>query len=217
MDAGELNLREQLLATCRSFAPKRLSQGTSGNASVRFGDGMLITPSAMPYDAMSIADVVWIGFDGARAGTRPPSSEWRFHQRILEERADADAVVHVHSPAATALACLRSPIPAFHYMVAIAGGDSIRCAPYRLFGTAELADVAVEALAARRAALLANHGQLALGRDLPGALALAVEVESLAEQYLLARSASNLVPTLTKRQMREVLDRFEHYRAGTLD
>ena len=153
--------------------------------------------------------------DGSRAGARP-SSEWRFHQRILRDRPDTQAVVHVHSPSATALACLRIPIPAFHYMVAVAGGDSIRCAPYELFGTERLADAVIEALRDRTAALLANHGQVALGADLDAALRLAVEVETLAEQYLLARSIGEPA-LLDAAQMAEVADRFVHYRAGTLD
>jgi L-fuculose-phosphate aldolase len=215
VDAAELRARQRIVGTCRSFEAKRLSQGTSGNASLRWGDGMLITPSAVPYDQMHPTDVAWIGFDGSRRGRRPPSSEWRFHLRILGQRRDVDAVVHVHSPSATALACLRQPIPAFHYMVAVGGGDSIRCAPYRLFGTDELADAVVEALTDRRAALLANHGQVALGADLDAATALAVEVEALAEQYLLARTVGEPA-RLTEAEMVDVLDRFVHYRRGTL-
>ena len=215
MDPVELRLRRDLIDTCRSFGPERLSQGTSGNASVRWRDGLLITPSAMAYRVMTPADIVWIGFDGSRAGARP-SSEWRFHQRILRDRPATQAVVHVPSPSATALACLRSPTPAFHYMVAVAGGDSIRCAPYELFGTERLADAVIEALRDRTAALLANHGQVALGADLDAALRLAVEVETLAEQYLLARSIGEPA-LLDAAQMAEVADRFVHYRAGTLD
>lgn len=218
MERAELTRRQELIAACQSFGPKRLSQGTSGNASVRCGDGMLITPSAMPYDRLKPADIVWVGFDGSRRARRgrQPSSEWRFHRAILLERPDAEAVVHVHSPAATALACLRLPIPAFHYMVAVAGGDSIRCAPYALFGTEALAEAAVVALRDRQAALLANHGQIAVGGSLESALSLAVEVETLAEQYLLARTAGE-PKRLSAKQMRDVLDRFVHYRQGTLD
>ena len=216
MDRDELDLRRTLIDTCRSFAPRRLGVGTAGNASVRWRDGMLITPSALPYDRLRPLDVVWIGPDGARHGERPPSSEWRFHRRILAERPEVAAVVHVHSPAATALACLRLDVPAFHYMVAVAGGDDIRCAPYALFGTDELADGVLEALAGRRAALLANHGQVATGAGLEAALALAVEVEALAEQYLLARAAGE-PHRLDAGEMQAVLERFEHYRAGTLD
>jgi L-fuculose-phosphate aldolase len=216
VDRDEADLRRALIDTCLAFAPRRLSAGTSGNASVRCRDGMLITPSALPYEQVRPADIVWIGPDGTRRGDRPPSSEWRFHRRILSERPEVAAVVHVHSPAATALACLRLPIPAFHYMVAVAGGDDIRCAPYALFGTDELADGVLAALDGRRAALLANHGQVATGPGLEAALGLAIEVEGLAEQYLLARTVGE-PERLGPDEMRAVLDRFEHYRAGTLD
>ena len=216
MEHAELTLRHQLIDTCRAFGPSGLSRGTSGNASVRWQDGMIVTPSAVAYDRIRPSDLVWMGFDGSRRGRRPPSSEWRFHQRILAERADAGAVVHVHSPAATALACLRLPIPAFHYMVAVAGGDSIRCAPYSLFGTEMLADSVIEALDGRSAALLANHGQVTVGTSLDAAFHLAVEVESLADQYLRARTVGE-PRRLTARQMREVLGHFVHYRNGTLD
>lgn len=216
MDTDELTLRRQLLETCRSFGPERLSAGTSGNASVRCGDGMLITPSAMDYATMTPQDIVWLGFDGGRRGERPPSSEWRFHLAILRQRPDAGAVVHVHSPAATALACLRLDIPPFHYMVAVAGGDGIRCAPYELFGTERLAAAVLTALRDRTAALLANHGQVAVGADLPAALKLAVEVEALADQYLRARAVGE-PQRLDPAEMAEVLERFVRYRAGTLE
>ncbi len=177
---------------------------------------MLITPSAMDYARIRPSDIVWMGPDGSRTGHRAPSSEWRFHQRILAERPDAGAIVHVHSPAATALACLRLPIPAFHYLVAVAGGDNIRCAPYFLFGSDQLADAVIEALHGRSAALLANHGQVTVGASLDAALRLALDVESLADQYLRARTVGE-PRRLTARQMREVLDRFDRYRNGTLD
>jgi L-fuculose-phosphate aldolase len=239
VDPAELNLRRQLIELCRSFGPRRLSQGSSGNASVRFPDGasapdgdhaatgedhrddrddrdgMLITPSALAYASMRPADIVWVGTDGTRRGKRPPSSEWRFHQAIFAARPEVGAIVHVHSPAATALACLRLAIPPFHYMVAVAGGHDIRCAPYATFGTETLAAAVVTALAGRRAALLANHGQIAVGDTLQQALDLAVEVETLAEQYLLARTVGE-PKRLTARQMDQVLARFIDYRKGTL-
>ncbi|MFN0027484.1 MAG: class II aldolase/adducin family protein [Acidimicrobiales bacterium] len=226
MESAELSLRRQLIELCRSFGPRRLSQGSSGNASVRFpldrpaqsaseAAGMLITPSALPYASMRPADIVWVGVDGTRRGKRPPSSEWRFHQAVFAARADVGAIVHVHSPAATALACLRLPIPPFHYMVAVAGGHDIRCAPYATFGTEELATAVVAALDGRGAALLANHGQIATGATLTAALDLAVEVETLAEQYLLARTVGE-PKRLTARQMDQVQARFIDYRRGTL-
>ncbi len=232
VEPAELILRRQLIELCRSFGPRGLSQGSSGNASVRWPgagpgagdrerdrdrdrDGMLITPSALAYASMRPADIVWIDTDGSRKGKRPPSSEWRFHQAIFSARPEVGAIVHVHSPAATALACLRLAIPPFHYMVAVAGGHDIRCAPYATFGTEQLASAVVAALEGRRAALLANHGQIAVGDTLQQALDLAVEVETLAEQYLLARTVGE-PKRLTGRQMDQVLARFVDYRRGTL-
>ncbi len=176
---------------------------------------MLITPSALAYTSMRPSDIVWVGSDGTRRGKRLPSSEWRFHQAIFQARPEVGAIVHVHSPAATALACLRQPIPPFHYMVAVAGGHDIRCAPYATFGTEELAATVVTALQDRQAALLANHGQIAIAATLAQALDLAVEVEALAEQYLLARTVGE-PKRLTARQMDQVQARFIDYRQGTL-
>lgn len=217
MEPGELSARRAVVAACRSLAPARLSQGTSGNVSVRWGDGCLVSPSALPAAGMRPVDVVRLGPHGERtAHERPPSSEWRFHVRILASRPEAGAVVHVHSPAATALASLRLPIPGFHYMVAKAGGVDVRCTGYAAFGTEELADLALAGLEGRDAVLLANHGQIAVGADLDGAMALAVDVEALAEQYLLARSVGEPV-RLSDDELADALARFGRYRRGTLD
>ena len=178
--------------------------------SVRSGDGLLITPSGMAVEAMTPHDMVWMGFDGKPQGERQPSSEWRFHRDILASRPDVHAVVHVHSPFATTLACLGLEIPPFHYMIAAAGGDTIRCAPYALFGTQELSDHALAALQDRRACLLANHGMIATGRDLAHALALCVEVESLCEQYWRARQIAE-PRHLSNAQMAEVMEKFKTY------
>jgi L-fuculose-phosphate aldolase len=185
-------LRRNLADTARAMSRRGLSQGTSGNLSVRVAEGLLITPSAVPYDAMGPESMVLLDPQGQvidpagqvspPAGHRP-STEWRLHSAILAARPEVNAVVHTHSMFCTTLACLRMEIPAFHYMVALAGGESIRCAPYARFGTASLADQALAALDGRRACLLANHGMVALGPTPGDALALAVEVETLAEQY----------------------------------
>jgi L-fuculose-phosphate aldolase len=212
----ELALRRQVLDVRLVAGSTRLNQGTSGNASARWADGMVITPSAVPYDQLDPADLVAVSWDGSKTGSRPPSSEWRFHAGIYRARPEVGAVVHLHSPAATALACLREGVPPFHYMVAVAGGRDIRCAPYATFGTDRLAELAVAALDGRTACLLANHGQVAVG-DTPGdALGLAVEVEALCEQYLRARAVGQPV-LLTDAELDDVLERFARYRAGTLD
>jgi L-fuculose-phosphate aldolase len=189
-----------------------LNQGTAGNCSVRCPqiDRFLVTPSGMPLEAMTPEAMVLMSTSGEVLGEGKPSSEWRFHRDILKTRSDVVAVVHTHSVAATALACLRQDIPAFHYMVAVAGGADIRCAPYALFGTQELSNAALEALEDRKACLMANHGVIAVGKDLDQALNLAQEVETLAQQYLAARQFGEPI-LLTHAQMQEVFDQFRDY------
>ena len=189
-----------------------INQGTSGNVSARAGDGFLITPTALPYAETEPADLVFVGPDGTARGSRRPSSEWRFHRDIYAARPDDGAVVHTHAVYATTLACLRMPIPRFHYMVAVAGGDDIRCAPYATYGTQELSDYAIAALADRKACLLANHGMIACGADLDAALALAVEVEMLARQYWQVLQVGK-PKLLTRKQMAKVLEKFNDYRS----
>lgn len=203
-------LREQLLATTRKLSELGLNRGTAGNVSVRDGDGLLVTPSGMPVEAMTPHDMVQMDFDGKAQGSRPPSSEWRFHRDILTRRPEVGAVIHTHSMFATTLACLRREVPPFHYMIALTGGDSIRCAPYALFGTQALSDAALAALQDRKACLLANHGMIALGRDLDDALAVTVEVETLCEQYWRALQAGGPA-LLTPQQMAEAIEQFKGY------
>jgi L-fuculose-phosphate aldolase len=179
----ELALREAIIATALAMNACGINRGHSGNVSARCGEGFLVTPSRLDYSALRTEDVVAMTPDGATRASLLPSSEWRFHRDIYAARPDVAAVVHAHAPFATALACLGREIPAFHYMVAVAGGKNIRCAPYATFGTQQLSDHALAALAGRKACLLANHGMIAVGSSLPAALALAVEVEGLAEQY----------------------------------
>ncbi len=187
-----------------------INRGTSGNLSVRIAGGLLITPSGVPYDSLRPGKIVAMQIDGSHTGAWEPSSEWRLHRDIYRARENAGAVVHAHPGFATALACLRRGIPAFHYMIAVAGGSDIRCAPYATFGTQALSDGALQALDGRTACLLANHGMVCLGSDLAAALALAVEVEALAAQYW--RACQLGAPKLlSKAQMAEVLDRFATY------
>ncbi len=206
--------RQQVIDTCLQMEQRGINQGTSGNVSLRVADGLLITPSGMPYRDMGPADIVYLKADGSVPGNqRRPSSEWRFHVDILNARPEIGAIVHAHPVYSTALACHRLDIPAFHYMVAVAGGDNIRCARYATFGTQTLSDHAINALIDRRACLLANHGMIATGTALPQALALAVEVETLATQYLQARHLGEPV-RLTATEMAEVLERFSDYGAA---
>jgi len=178
-----------LIEAARSMAGFGINQGSAGNISVRLGETMLITPSAIPYDEITpemVPQMAIHGEYGAWTGTRRPSSEWRFHLDIMRARPEAGAIVHTHAPYATALAMARRDIPPCHYMIARFGGDDVRCAPYALFGTAELSAHALAALENRTACLLANHGFIATGADLAGAMAAAVELEALAKQYVLS-------------------------------
>jgi L-fuculose-phosphate aldolase len=207
-------LRRGIVETACEMERLGINQGTSGNVSARCRDGLLVTPSGVPARELNAADMVWLPLDvhedDAILRTHRPSSEWRIHRDILRARADTNAVVHTHSIAATALAIHGRDIPAVHYMVAAAGGASIRCAPYAVFGSQQLSDYALDALHQRRACLLAHHGVIALGDDLARALWLAHEVEVLAKQYLLA-SQLGTPPVLTDEQMDEVLERFRTY------
>lgn len=200
-----------LADTMREIATRGLSAGTSGNASLRTARGFLITPTGVAPEQLAADSAVELDLSGrVLQGDLLPSSEWPMHAAIYAARADAGAIVHCHSRHATALACCGLAIPAFHYMVAVAGGDSIRCAPYAIFGSPGLAAAAVESLAGRRACLLGNHGQIAIGSTLGKALALAVEVEELSAQYLLARQAGT-PQILDGEEMAEVLARFSGY------
>jgi len=207
---GEAALRGAMVEAARELEARGLNRGTSGNVGVRCGDGLLVTPSGVPARELGAQSMVLLSAAGEVLGPGRPSSEWRFHRDILCARPELHAVVHVHSPFATTLACLGLEIPAFHYMIAAAGGDSIRCAPYALFGTQALSDHALAALRERRACLLANHGMIAAGADLAAALTLCVEVESLCEQYWRARQLGE-PRLLSPAQMAEVTEKFKHY------
>ncbi len=201
-----MSARSDVVETARAMGERGINSGTAGNVSVRTDGGMLITPSGIDYATMTEADVVEMGSDtGWRApeGVRP-SSEWRFHLDVYAARPDAGAIVHAHPTNATALAVHGRGIGPFHYMVAVAGGHDIRCCPYATFGTQELSDHVVAALVDRRAALMEHHGLVALGPTAADALALAVEVEVLATQYIAALAIGE-PPELTPAQMDEVL------------
>jgi L-fuculose-phosphate aldolase len=205
-------LRAEIVAAAKGMSARGLSQGTSGNVSARVPGGMLVTPSAVPYGALRKEDLVAMDLEGAvlEPTDLKPSTEWRLHAQLLAARPDVDAVVHAHPMFCTALACVRREIPAFHYMVAVAGGDSIRCAPYATFGSPELARNARLALDGRRACLLANHGMVAVGGSPAAALALAVEVETLAAQYWRALQVGEPA-LLSTAEMAEVIARFGSY------
>jgi len=203
-------LRKAIIAAACRMNDLGINQGKSGNLSARIADGFLVTPTGMPYEALKPADIVAMDFKGRARGRRLPSSEWRFHRDIFAARPEVNAIVHTHAMFATTLACLHREIPPFHYMVAVAGGDSVRCAPYATFGTEELSRNAVAALAGRKACLLANHGMIAVGSSIEQALALAVEVETLAAMYWRALQVG--VPQLLDgAEMARVIEKFRSY------
>lgn len=207
---NENELRSELVRIANKLDAQGLNRGTSGNLSARFGEGMLITPSGMGAEGLTEDDIVSVHMNGTARGRWQPSSEWLFHRDILAQRPDAGAVVHTHSIAATALACLRKDIPPFHYMIALIGGDNIRCAKYATFGTQELSNNALIALKDRKACLLANHGMIAAGKDLHEAFKITVEVETLSEMYLRALQAGEPV-LLTAKEFRAAQERFASY------
>jgi L-fuculose-phosphate aldolase len=203
-------LRRKLITVTQEMSRLGLNTGVSGNASVRAGAGYLVTPTGMDYATLKPADIVEMDFQGNARGKRAPSSEWPFHGDILAGRAEFNAVLHAHPPYTTALACLGKRIPAFHYMVAVAGGRDIRCGAYATFGTKALSKNALKALEGRWACLLSNHGMIACGEGLDAALALAQEVENLSRQYLLALSAGK-PRILPASEMDKVLGLFKSY------
>lgn len=206
-------LRREMVATCRRMNETGINQGTAGNLSVRNPRGFLITPTSLPYDRMEPEDLVQMSFDGSYEGGRRPSSEWRFHRDIQEARTDIEVVLHCHSVYATTLAVHHKTIPSFHYMTGVAGGTTIRCSAYATFGTQALSDAALAALEGRMACLLGQHGQISLGKTLGAALALAVEVETLARLYVQALPLGE-PPVLSDEEMARVLQQMKNMSYG---
>jgi len=208
--------RWEVIKTAIAMNAAGINAGKSGNVSLRIESGFLNTPTGMEYDNLQRDDIVAMKLDGSFDGTILPSSEWRFHRDIYAARPEITAIVHTHSAFATTIACHHREIPAFHYMVAAAGGDNIRCAPYATFGTQALSDAAVSALDGRLACLLAQHGMIACGPSLKKALALAIEVETLAQMYWQALQIG-APPILDATEMRAVLEKFQNYGQQTAD
>jgi L-fuculose-phosphate aldolase len=212
--AEERALRAEIVATARAMNAANVNRGRAGNVSARWRDGgfdgFLVTPSGMRYEDTAPEDIVAMSIAGEALGARRPSSEWRIHRDIYAARSEAGAIVHTHGPFATTLACLDRGIPAFHYMVALAGGNDIRCARYATFGSQELSDHALAALEGRRACLLAHHGMVVIGSSLAAALELAGEVETLAEMYWRALQVGEPA-VLPDAEMARVAARFADY------
>ncbi len=209
------DLAAAVLDTARAMNASGINRGTAGNVSARCEDGFIITPTALAYDECVPEDMAKVGADGTADGRRKPSSEWRFHHAIYTARPEAGAIIHCHSPFATALACQQMEIPPFHYMIARFGGDSIRCTDYATFGTQELSDTMLIALQNRCACLMAHHGMTVFGADLKDALALAIEFESLCEQYwrVVQLGQPKVLPA---DEMQRVLEKFKDYRPTSI-
>src|SRR5579863_3437022 len=218
---NEEKLRQILIDSCRDLERRGLNQGTAGNLSARCGDAMLITPSGVPYDRLKpdmIAKMPLARKDGRWSGPHKPSSEWRMHRDILHARPQDGAVVHTHAIYATALSMLREDIPAAHYMIAAFGGPTVRCTAYAPYGTQELSDLVIEGLRDRHGVLLGQHGMVVTGRDLGQAMWRAVELETLAKMYVVARSIGR-PHILPDEEIALTVERFKSYgyQAETID
>jgi L-fuculose-phosphate aldolase len=210
MNDAEYALRKEIVATCLAMDARGINQGTSGNISVRWEKGLLITPSGLAYETMAPEDIIFLGMDGTPRGPHNPSTEWRFHRDIMKARKDVNAIVHAQPIHCTAMAMTRQDIPAVHYMIAAAGGPSVRCAPYATYGTEELSKAALGALKGRLACLLANHGAIACGTNLRKAFWLMSELEVLARQFIMARQAGAPV-VLPNDEISRVVEKFKSY------
>ena len=204
-------LSQKIIDTCLEMTRLGLNQGTAGNVSVRYKDGMLITPTGMPHHLMKPENIVYVDGKGKHEENKLPSSEWQFHLAVYQARPEANAVVHNHSINCAGLSILEKPIPAIHYMVAVGGTDHIPCVPYATFGTHELASYVGEGIKESKAILLSHHGLIACGENLDKALWLAQEVEVLASWYLKLLSTGLEIPLLSKEQMNVVLGKFHTY------
>jgi L-fuculose-phosphate aldolase len=203
-------LCQEIISHCLKMNSSGINQGTSGNLSVRSGAGMLITPSGVAYDQLAPEDIVYMNLDGTYEHRLACSSEWRFHRDIYVAKPEVNAVVHAHPLYCTALAIRHMEIPALHYMIAVGGGNSIRCAGYHTYGTQQLSEAAIEALQDRTACLLANHGMIATGPNLAKAMWLAIEVETLAHQYVISLQLGGPM-LLPDEEIARVVEKFKDY------
>jgi L-fuculose-phosphate aldolase len=206
----EADARQAMIDACVNMNRTGINQGTAGNLSVRWKTGLMITPSGLPYDEMTVDDIVYMNMDGSYQHRLAASSEWRFHRDILQARGEVNAVVHAHPIHATAFAICGMEIPAVHYMIAAAGGPTIRCAPYETYGSGELSKAVLEALSGRTCALIANHGMIATGPDLREAMWLAVELEALCKQYAIALQIG-MPHVLEDGEIEKTIEKFKEY------
>ena len=212
MEKDKLDICKEMIKTCIEMESRGINQGTSGNLSIRYKNCFLITPSSIPYNEMTPEDIVEMNWDGGFIG-KQPSSEWRFHRDILKNRNDINVVLHCHSINATSLSCHNRDIPAFHYIVGLAGGNNIRCAKYATFGSQKLSDNALIAIKDRLACLLGHHGMICLGKTLKQALMLGCEVEAMSKMFIKALSIGN-TDILSKEEMDKVVKQMERMSYG---
>ena len=210
MAETELQKRESIIEHCLEMNRSGINQGTSGNISIRHEDGLLITPTSMPYESIKPSDIVLLDAKGESQGPYRPSSEWQFHKDILDARPEVNSVVHAHPTYCTVLAIMGREIPPIHYMLSVFGGPNIRCAPYAIYGSKELSDHAVDALEDRKACLLDHHGMIAVGTSLPQAMWLAVELETVARQHHGFLQLGD-PPLLSEQQIQDVMDKIAGY------
>ncbi|VYT85405.1 L-fuculose-phosphate aldolase [Metakosakonia massiliensis] len=204
-------IAQEIIETCLEMTRLGLNQGTAGNISVRYQDGMLITPTGVPYEKLTESQIVFVDAQGRHEEGKLPSSEWRFHQAVYQARSDARAVVHNHAVHATAVSILNRAIPAIHYMIAAAGGNSIPCAPYATFGSKALSEHVAATIRDRKAILLQHHGMITCESTLEKALWLAQEVEVLAKLYLTTLAVVDPVPVLSDEEIAVVMEKFKNY------
>ena len=205
---------EQIIKYANMLNSEKLSTLRSGNVSLRYKNGFLITPSGVKYSSLKVDDIVFVSLDGKFDETKnKPSSEWRFHKDIYSSKNEANAIVHAHSTHATAVSAHNKDVPAFHYMVALAGGNDLKCAKYATFGTQELSDNIINALKNRKACLMSNHGQVAFGDNLEQAFELAQEVENICHQYINAIKIGE-PKILSSSEMDVILEKVKNYKKG---
>ena len=208
------NLRTEVIKYAKKLNSKKLSALRSGNISARYKDGFLITPTGKKYSTLKKSDIIFVSLEGIFDKKKGiPSSEWRFHQDIYLNKKEAKAIVHAHSTYATAISAHGKSIPAFHYMIAMAGGNDIKCSKYATYGTRELSKNILKVLKNRSACLIGNHGQIAFSEDLAKAFELAEEVENLSHQYITALKIGE-PKILSLKEMKKVLEKAKNYKRG---
>ena len=210
MNKQEENIRKSIIDASLLLEKKKLNQGKSGNISIRWKNGMLITPSGIPYEGMKVKDIVFVDNEGKSEGIWTPSIEWKFHLDILKTRKDFNVVIHNHPAYGSGMSMLRKDIKAYHYMIAFMGGDTVRCSTFAPPGTQELSKAVLKALKNRKACLLANHGAITCGIDIEEALLLTEELEALCKQITIANI--NGKPKLVeKKYMKVIIEAIKSY------